>query len=786
MRIQHIRRKLFPLAAGLILLAGSGAAVAQEPMQEEQTTTQEEQQVTQGEQTAQEETTQGEQTSTDFTFRVDPVVLGLWEADVDTDSSKWEEYRDVSSGFVPSLNVEGEGGDRFLTFQGQNIRRDDARYTFSYGILNRYNILVDYNKIPHRFGNNGHMLWTRTGPGRLEIADPVQAALQNTLVSQFAANRTAINFSFLNNLLAPYLATAQEIDLGLQRDRTLARVSLGSMAGFAWGLEYTHENRRGDRAYGGSFGFSNATELPEPIDYDTTGAQIAGEWNTQKGGLRLGYRYSEFENNISTLIWDNPFRVTDSTDPSAYQAPGSASVNGSSAGVADLAASNEASLLFLDGRTRLGGWFFSGNLGYQLMTQDDPLLAYTPNTAIQGINFNHSTFNASDPANLPVRSADREVQTLSFNGQAGTSFGERWDLQFRYRFYDYDDRADRIEFPGYARYQAFWEEIPRITVPFAWTRQNASAELGFELTNATRLGFAYILESWDREYREIESSDEDIFRLTFDTQPSQRFSLRASYELGDRSIGDYSTEAQENSFLHPEGINNLPGLRKYDEAARESNTYNVLAQFFPAEAWGLSVGATGRDEDYDESEFGLIYDDTITYNAELSYTPGDRLTFFLFGQRQDRESFQRARQSGATPSTNPLDDWQVLLDETTDLWGLGLTSRFNDRWSAELESRWSESDGFADFFSPPGGTPNLAVDFDNYEDIELLTLLGRIDYRINPNARAGVFYRWEDYTIDSFIFQGLRNYLPGALLLNPNFGSYTGSILGFELSLTVN
>ncbi len=772
MRILHLRRKLFPLAAGLILLAGSGAAVAQEQEQEDQTTTQE------------------EQTSTDtrkeFTFRVDPFVLGIWEADVDTDSAKWEEYRDVSSGFVPFLNIEGEGGDRFMNFRGENIRRDDARYTFSYGVLDRYSIVVDYNKIPHRFGNNGHMLWTQTGPGRLEITDPIQAANQTTLVNQFAVSPSAINFAFLNNLLRPYLATAQEVDLGLIRDRTLARVDLGSMAGFAWGLEYTHENRKGDRAYGGSFGFNNVTEVPEPIDYDTTGAQIAGEWNTRRGGLRLGYRYSEFENNISTLMWDNPFRVTNSTDPNAYQAPGSASVNGSVIGVADLAASNEASLLFFDGRTRLGDWNLSGNLGYQLMTQDDPLLAYTPNTAIQGIGFDHQRFNASDPATLPVSSADREVQTLSLNAQAGTRFGERWDLTFRYRFYDYDDQSDRIALPGYARYQAVWEEIPRITVPYAWTRQNATAELGFEVTNATRLGFAYILESWDREFREIESSDEDILRLTFDTQPSSWFWLRASYEHGDRSIGDYSTEAQELSFLEPEGINNLPGLRKYDEAARKSDTFNVLAQFFLSEAWGFSVGTTGRDEDYDESEFGLIYDDTITYNAELSYTPGERLTFFLFGQRQDRESFQRNRQSGGTLSINPLDDWQVLLDETTDLWGLGLTSRLTDRWSAELEGTWSKSDGFADFFSPPGGAPNLAVDFDNYEDIELLTLLGRLDYRIGQNAKAGLFYRWEDYTIDSFIFQGLQNYLPGALLLNPNFQDYTGSILGFELSLSVD
>jgi hypothetical protein len=47
-----------------------------------------------------------------------------------------------------------------------------------------------------------------------------------------------------------------------------------------------------------------------------------------------------------------------------------------------------------------------------------------------------------------------------------------------------------------------------------------------------------------------------------------------------------------------------------------------------------------------------------------------------------------------------------------------------------------------------------------------------------------VGYRWEDYTIDSFIIQGLQNYLPGALILDPNYGDYQGSAFVLDLSLS--
>jgi hypothetical protein len=120
-----------------------------------------------------------------FTFTIDPIVFGILETTVDTDSAKWEEYRDMSSGFsIPLLNIEGRSADdRFLTFRGENVRYKDARYNFGYGVLDRWGLTVDYNKIPHRFGNNGRMLWTQTSPGVYQIADPVHQTCSS--VSQY-------------------------------------------------------------------------------------------------------------------------------------------------------------------------------------------------------------------------------------------------------------------------------------------------------------------------------------------------------------------------------------------------------------------------------------------------------------------------------------------------------------------------------------------------------------------------------------------------------------------------
>src|SRR3982750_2873259 len=166
--------KPFVLMAGLLLFARAGALTAQEAAQPQDNANQPAQQTEQKEQKeaapaaaeAKAEPARG------FTFHVDLIVLGAVNSHVDTNSAKWEEYRDMSGGFIiPGLHVFGEGsGDRELDFSAVTVPRDAARYNLFCGGPGRYELTIDYNKIPHHFGNDGHMLYTRTAPGRLEIS----------------------------------------------------------------------------------------------------------------------------------------------------------------------------------------------------------------------------------------------------------------------------------------------------------------------------------------------------------------------------------------------------------------------------------------------------------------------------------------------------------------------------------------------------------------------------------------------------------------------------------------
>ncbi|MEZ5332282.1 MAG: MtrB/PioB family outer membrane beta-barrel protein [Thermoanaerobaculia bacterium] len=724
-----------------------------------------------------------------FTFHLDPLVIENLYTDVDTESAKFEEYRDLGTGFrLRQLDLFGESEalDREMELKLRNAGRDDARYMFDYERIGKYGLYVDYNKIPHRFGNDGRILHVRTGPGRWEIADPVQQAIQDDILAA-----PTVDFAFLDGLIQPYLAAEADVDLGLRRDRTLARIDLAKDRTVSWMLELTHENRVGTRPFGASFGFNNVEELPEPIDYDTSGALVRGEWVGQKSALQFGLRQSIFENNISTLVWDNAFRATDSSGGSAYLAPSGSSRDGSATGFADLAPDNEALSFFVSGRTRFASnWWANGNASYIQMTQDEPLLPYTLNSSIEGVDHETgATFQATDVTALPVRNADTQVDVLSLSGDAGTAFGEDWSLTFHARYYDYSNDSPRIEFPGYVRYHAVWEEIARVTVPYAYTKQNLGAELAWDVTDTTNLALEYDLESWDREFREIESSDQDSVKLSLDSRPNQQVSVRASYELVDRSIGEYLTEAQEFSFVEPEGINNQPGLRKYDEAAKDSDIYSVLVQFFPADVWSVSFNLSGQKDDYPESEFGLLSDEVKQYGAEVSFTPGARSSFYLFGHLAERDVFQKARQSGGSLSTSPADDWTIAFDESNDMWGLGWTGRPAEDWTFDVTTRWSKSDGGADFTTfggtPSSGRPNgQAVDIDNYEDIELLDVTFKVDWAVSERFGATFWYAYEDYTIDSFILQGLRNYLPGALLLNADNGDYTANIFGVQMKFS--
>src|SRR6185503_12070408 len=96
-------------------------------------------------------------------------------------------------------------------------------------------------------------------------------------------------------------------------------------------------------------------------------------------------------------------------------------------------------------------------------TQDSPFIPYSTNSAIV------TPVRATDIATLPARSLDGKIDVTSFAVNATTRPVGDLTLVARVRQYDLDNQTARLTFPaGYARFDAAWNAIPRISVPYGY------------------------------------------------------------------------------------------------------------------------------------------------------------------------------------------------------------------------------------------------------------------------------------------------------------------------------
>jgi hypothetical protein len=241
----------------------------------------------------------------------------------------------------------------------------------------------------------------------------------------------------------------------------------------------------------------------------------------------------------------------------------------------------------------------------------------------------------------------------------------------------------------------------------------------------------------------------------------------------------------EASFIvHGEPANH-PGMRKFLQAAREYDEWNVMAMFLAGDALSLTATTSGRQEDFDQSPLGLQSADRFGYGLELGWAVGEGVSVNLFANREEIAYFLQSRQSGATPSVNPLDNWSGDFEDTTDTLGLGLSCDGCGRWDAKLAAHWSDTQANLDLFSPPGGTPDVALDIANYDDVGLFSVNAEADYRLSERMSVGISWLWEEYDIDSFLTRGLVPYLPSAPFLDLVNGGYTANVLGLHVKLVL-
>ena len=691
----------------------------------------------------------------------------------DTGSAKFTEYRDIPKGVVlPLFHLFADSGAGHFQLTGENVSRTDQHYLFradtSFLRLNG-----DYNQIPHRFGV-GHTLEQHTSEGSWEISDTLQRAFQTALEQQFGTNKNGINFAFLSNLVGPSLAAANAVDIELLRKRGFFDLNLFPDAAVDSHVTYFAESRSGTRAAGTSFGFGNVVETPEPITYRTTDVGASAELPLARGLVRGAFHVNRFNDSLVSYTFDNPFRVTSATDPSAYTAPGPNSINGAAFGRITTPPDNQALTLSAGAIYKLPYQSrVSADVSLGRWKQDDRFIPYTTNSAIT------TPVNATDINVLPARSLDGKVNTTGATLQLTSAPVTHLNLSGRWRYYDFDNRTPRITFPGYVRFDAVWEAIGRINVPYSYRNDRTDLVANYSLEKAS-LEAGFRSETRHHTFREVERDRENVWRLGGDVRPLRWAMFRASFEFGNRSINGYDPEeAEDASFTTPQAPSQPPALRRYDINARHVSRVVSTLQLTPLDGnVTVDFNYVHNLDKYKEAQFGLQRWKNDVFTAEADYAPSSRWSANVFWSNEFLGGLQVDEQnSNGVLSLDPRNDWIANNTDRVSSLGAGFTFGIvPEKIDFRLLARYQRANGNAALSTVVANSNLHPQSIPNFDDTKLRSLSAELAYRVIANADIAVGAWFEKYNLNDAESSNLPNYVPGSFFLAPNDLDYRGNV----------
>lgn len=645
----------------------------------------------------------------------------------DQRSSKFYEYRDVPNDFIFDMfRLSLQKKDTYFLFDAEKIRQDDARYTFNLGTYGKYDLSFVNEKTPHRFSFEGKTLYIETAPGDFRLADPIRIAAEN-----------AQNDTEARSFISGFLAGAHSIDLELLRNKSTLDFTYHPIVPVSLNLKVSRELRNGTRPLGAPLGSRNIQELPEPIDYKTTNMDVHVEYTKNWGTIRAGSNVSLFENDVQVLLWDSPFRITDMNRNSAR-------------GRSSLPPSNTAFHFYLNGFFRmLKTTRLNGSVSLGSFSQNESLLPYTINSAL--------TADYAGALESPAETANAKAHISSINLSISSKLMKNTYLSAGFRYYDFANKTRILDLEGgYGQYDYRWVDDQLTMEPLSFTRsrlyanvffnllKNAGFNIGYDISGIERKGHAHEETS---ESKEEDKSTEGTFKASVDTHLNDWILLRLSYVKAKR---EWSLEGIRDIYL-PDFK-----FKRFFQADRDRDGLNMLVDLSFVENFSLTLTYMLGKDRYPNSEYGLLKDDFQSYSLDLSYAFSKVLSLYAFYTYEIYDGEQASSRSGARAPRDTADDWTAALKDKVDTFGSGLNSTFLDgRLHLNVSYTYSKTAFTSDFYSPPGGRPDVAENFDKDLDTTILHIFATsIQWKMIDSLSLVIGYWYEQYELRDVI----RNY----------------------------
>lgn len=661
-----------------------------------------------------------------FTPTLGQVDFGYRSDSTRGDYARYSRFRDLRDGaFLDRFHFDKETQTSLFRAEANNVGYRDQRYFGEFRSIGKLNVSFEWNQVPLFYSEDTRSLYRHTGNGVLVIDDPIQQAIQNA--GTVAAVRDPV--------IAAQLANAQRFDMKSRRD--LANFNLVYTLNRDVDVKFSvkNSNRNGAQPYAFAFGTSPGAnpvvEFAAPLDDRTTDVKGAVEFANAKGLFSVGYNGSWFDNQLPTLRFDNPLRITD-------QLGGA----GAAVGQAAWWPTNTAFSVNATGSYKLPRRSrANATISFGRWSQDEALPPATLNATLL------------TPVALPRTSADAQANIMSMLfGLSSRPVANVW-LNAKYRYYDYDNKTEHFAVPrfmGDTNFAGTAGELDH-NEPTSFKRQNLDLDASFTPVNYLALGVGYGREDADRTFRIFENTAEDSFRVTVDSTGNQYLTVRGKYEISSRTGSGFDPHLLEE-------VGEQPATRHFDIANRDRTRATLLLSVFPVSYLSLNASVGGGKDDYDDTGFGLRDSDNTNWSAGFDVTPTEVVSFGMSYGYEKYTANQYSRTANPLSATN-----QTFLDPTRDWWidsddvvktitaSLDLIKAFP---KTDIRFGYDFSDGKATYVY--GLKPEQTV-FTTTPLQQLTPVKNRItggyfdlQYFVRANVALGVAYDYEEYKVDDF------------------------------------
>lgn len=522
-------------------------------------------------------------------------------------TAKFQETREVPAGFFAnklSLDFNSAESPFMFSARGLEILQLDQRYTADFWRVGKYRTQFVYDQVPHFFGT-GKSFLQETAPGVYQVSFTLRARFQAltqpdtpTCTPVPDCQRTAPNAP-LPTLVRQELLTAPTTEVRTRRDQALFRQSYQPSEKVELHFQFSRLRNRGTRPMSagtfirrnvqgppptslgdlGGFWEGVGQEFLEPIDQRTTDINVGAHFSGKRWRASVDYDLSLFRNRIESLIFENPFRITDE------QGTGATNRFREIRWQNDLAPNNDSHTISFQGsldlprNTQVRGLF---SLAY--WTQDDAFLPWTLNTAINPRNPwdpPSPITNPTDVNQLPAQSLNGRMQNIN-QEYALVNHNKNFRFQALYRAQSLDNQSAVLDFPGYAAFGDSTWRAPgtdfynlRIeNLDWDFRRQNVEAGFQWEVLPYLTWKMDYGGEYWNRKFRDVNRNNEHSIRarLDFETILSGAPKTTAAGKA-DTPAPDKPSAAPQD--VEPKPITTIRVRADYRYANRTAQLYNV-------------------------------------------------------------------------------------------------------------------------------------------------------------------------------------------------------------------